>query len=204
MNCPKQAPGFNTTLEQRRDFLQRVFSPAVPCPLVCFHARPCLLALSPFCQFQPEAFSEAAVCCLSVGQWLLDPEVDPTAISFDKFVHTTLGISPFSADNTQGTSSTIAKAAGGSVEAVALVQESLVCNIVDLDFCRLLFQDLTLCGQIWDSMANDLRERDMEGAATLEMCLIPIICMMEEEGVGFSPTQLIKERRAMERKLIEL
>ena len=90
------------------------------------------------------------------------------------------------------------------MEAVASVQESLVCNVVDLDFCRLLFQDLTLCGQIWDSMANDLRERDMEGAATLEMCLIPIICMMEEEGVGFSPTQLIKERRAMERKLIEL
>lgn len=196
--------GFTTTIEQRREFLQQVFSPAVPCPLVCFHAKPCLLALSPFVQFQPDAFSEATVCCLSVGQWLLDPEVDPVVmISFDKLVQTILGICPF-ADNAQESGARVAKGGCMQSDRIASVQESLVGHTFDLDFCRLLFQDLALCGQIWEIMAKDLGDRDMEGAATLEMCLVPIICMMEEEGVGFSPTQLVKERQAMERKLLEL
>ena len=44
----------------------------------------------------------------------------------------------------------------------------------------------------------------MEGATALEMALIPVIVMMEDAGIGFSPSRLIKERRAMERKLIQL
>jgi DNA polymerase-1 len=36
------------------------------------------------------------------------------------------------------------------------------------------------------------------------MALIPVIVMMEDAGIGFSPSRLIKERRAMERKLIQL
>ena len=61
-----QAPGFTTTTVERRVFLQKVFSPAVACPLVCFNARPCLLALAPFVQFRPELFSEAAGVCVRI------------------------------------------------------------------------------------------------------------------------------------------
>ena len=62
--CPNamptmQAPGFTTTADERRAFLQKVFSAEVACPLVCFHARPCLLAMSPFVQLRPEIVCEA-------------------------------------------------------------------------------------------------------------------------------------------------
>ena len=70
--------------------------------------------------------------------------------------------------------------------------------------CRVLFQDLAVCAQMWDLMADELRSRDMEGAASLEMSLVPVISLMEQAGIGFSPTQLIRQRRAMERKLLEL
>ena len=185
-----QISGFTTTVNERRKFLQKVFS-AIQCPLVCFHARPCLLALVQFVQFRSETFSEAAVCCLHVAQWLLDPDNDPANVDFDKFVLNILSITPFE-DRIGG-------------ERGVLKDHSVpMASTVDANFWSVLFQDLALCAQMWELMAEQLRERSMEGATALEMALIPVIVMMEHAGIGFSPSRLIKERRAMERKLIQL
>ena len=61
-----QAQGFTTTMDERRGFLRRVFSSEVTCPLVCFHAKPCLMALAAFARFQAPLFREAPVCCIKV------------------------------------------------------------------------------------------------------------------------------------------
>lgn len=61
-----QAQGFTTTMDERRGFLRRVFSSEVTCPLVCFHAKPCLMALTAFARFQAPLFREAPVCCIKV------------------------------------------------------------------------------------------------------------------------------------------
>jgi len=193
-----QAQGFTTTLEERREFLQRLFSSEVACPLVCFHAKPCLMALAAFVRFQPPFFREAPVCCIKLSKWLLDPDLDPTSVSFDAFCQDALSINPFSsAEEDPGGS----KEQGG---AKASAEAGSAKSTLNDNFCRVLYQDLGLCAQMWDLMVAELQARDMEGAASLEMSLIPVICLMEEAGIGFSPTQLIRQRRAMERKLLQL
>ena len=123
---------------------------------------------------------------------------DPTAVSFDASCQETLSINPFSAQEDGPVGPAGSKWPGvenGSTEAGSTLSDTT---------CRVLFQDLAVCAQMWELMADELRARDMEGAASLEMSLVPVISLMEEAGIGFSPTQLIRQRRAMERKLLEL
>jgi len=123
---------------------------------------------------------------------------DPTAVSFDASCQETLSINPFSAQEDGPVGPAGSKWPGvenGSAEAGSTLSDTT---------CRVLFQDLAVCAQMWELMADELRARDMEGAASLEMSLVPVISLMEEAGIGFSPTQLIRQRRAMERKLLEL
>lgn len=208
-----QAAGFTTTLDQRRSFLQKVFSQETACPLVCFNARSCLLAMSPFLQLQPLPFSQAPVCCVNVAQWLLDPDIDPAVIGFDQLVERLLLISPFSAEavgsgcggeTEEGHGGVGGKREKASKDVTMSTESGLVRNHVDASFCRVLFQDMSLCAQMWELLAQRLQHSSMEGAASLEMSCIPVLCMMEEVGIGFSPTRLIKERKAMESKLIQL
>jgi hypothetical protein len=193
---PRAVADFTTTIDQRRDFMQKVFSPANACPLVCFHARSCLLDMSPFVEFGPETFCQAQVRCLHIMQWLLDPEFDPSSLHFDHIVEKQLGISPFSVEMTEGGASNDGQDGKKGVHGQY--------NLLDVTFARVLFQDMGLCAQMWDLFSQQLQELGMEGAASLEMSVIPILCLMEEEGIGFSTTRLMKERRAMERKLIQL